>query len=74
MQKLIKSRLQQWIAGLPKYIKAYLLISVCESWVIYIQKTSYLYKCYENELNEFILSFGSQCTSLAHVRLISKTV
>lgn len=31
IQKLIKSQLQQWIAGLPKYIKAYLPISVCES-------------------------------------------
>jgi hypothetical protein len=31
MQKLIKSQLQQWIAGLPNYIKAYLPISVCES-------------------------------------------
>lgn len=30
-QKLIKSQLQQWIAGLPNYIKAYLPISVCES-------------------------------------------
>jgi hypothetical protein len=31
VQKLIKSHLQQWIAGLPNYIKAYLPISVCES-------------------------------------------
>ena len=31
IQKLIKSQLQQWIAGLPSYIKAYLPISVCES-------------------------------------------
>jgi hypothetical protein len=31
MQKLIKSQLQQWIAGLPNYIRAYLPISVCES-------------------------------------------
>lgn len=31
MQKLIKSQLQQWIAGLPNYIKAYLPFSVCES-------------------------------------------
>jgi hypothetical protein len=31
VQKLIKSQLQQWIAGLPNYIKAYLPISVCES-------------------------------------------
>lgn len=31
IQKLIKSQLQQWIAGLPNYIKAYLPISVCES-------------------------------------------
>jgi hypothetical protein len=32
IQKLIKGQLQQWIAGLPNYIKAYLPISVCESW------------------------------------------
>ncbi|MUV37072.1 hypothetical protein JNUCC1_00878 [Lentibacillus sp. JNUCC-1] len=31
MQQLIKSQLQQWIAGLPSYIKVYLPISVCES-------------------------------------------
>src|SRR5699024_10756444 len=31
MQQLIKSQLQQWIAGLPNYIKAYLPILVCES-------------------------------------------
>ncbi|MDD2496552.1 MAG: transposase [Desulfitobacteriaceae bacterium] len=31
MNKLIKSQLQQWFAGLPNYIKAYLPISVCES-------------------------------------------
>lgn len=31
VQKLIKSQLQQWIAGLPNYIKAYLPISGCES-------------------------------------------
>ena len=31
IQKLIKIQLQQWIAGLPNYIKAYLPISVCES-------------------------------------------
>ncbi|MCM3729526.1 transposase [Neobacillus cucumis] len=31
IQKLIKSQLEQWIAGLPNYIKAYLPISVCES-------------------------------------------
>lgn len=31
MQKLFKSQLQQWIAGLPNYIKVYLSISVCES-------------------------------------------
>ena len=31
IQKLIKSQLQQWIANLPNYIKAYLPISVCES-------------------------------------------
>ncbi|MGN7479011.1 IS4 family transposase [Solibacillus silvestris] len=30
LQKLIKSQLQQWIDGLPNYIKAYLSISVCE--------------------------------------------
>lgn len=30
IQKLIKSQLQQWIAGLPNYIKAYLSISLCE--------------------------------------------
>ncbi|MGG0716266.1 transposase [Robertmurraya massiliosenegalensis] len=30
VQKLIKSQLQQWIASLPKYIKAYLSISLCE--------------------------------------------
>src|SRR5699024_6482225 len=30
-QQLIKSQLQQWIAGLPNYIKVYLPISVCES-------------------------------------------
>lgn len=30
IQKLIKSQLQQWIDGLPNYIKAYLSISVCE--------------------------------------------
>jgi hypothetical protein len=30
IQKLIKSQLQQWIASLPNYIKAYLSISVCE--------------------------------------------
>jgi hypothetical protein len=30
IQKLIKSQLQQWINGLPNYIKAYLPISVCE--------------------------------------------
>ncbi|MCD8500596.1 MAG: IS4 family transposase, partial [Bacillaceae bacterium] len=29
--KLIKRQLQQWISGLPSYIKAYLPISVCES-------------------------------------------
>lgn len=29
--KLIQSQLQQWIAGLPKYIKAYLPILSCES-------------------------------------------
>jgi len=31
IQKLIKSQLQQWIAGLPNYIKVYLPISACES-------------------------------------------
>ncbi|WP_058306262.1 IS4 family transposase [Gracilibacillus massiliensis] len=31
VQKLIKSQVQQWIAGLPSYIRAYLPISVCES-------------------------------------------
>ncbi|ALX47495.1 transposase [Lentibacillus amyloliquefaciens] len=31
VQQLIKSQLQQWIAGLPNYIKVYLPISVCES-------------------------------------------
>lgn len=30
-RKLIKSQVQQWIAGLPNYIKVYLPISVCES-------------------------------------------
>ena len=31
MKKLIESQLQQWIEGLPSYIKAYLPISLCES-------------------------------------------
>lgn len=31
MNKLIQCQLDQWIAGLPNYIKAYLPISVCES-------------------------------------------
>jgi hypothetical protein len=31
INKFLKSQLQQWIAGLPNYIKAYLPISVCES-------------------------------------------
>ena len=31
IQKLIKSQLLQWIAGLPNYIKVYLPISDCES-------------------------------------------
>jgi len=31
VQKLIKSQIQHWIAGLPNYIRAYLPISVCES-------------------------------------------
>src|ERR1700719_23434 len=30
IQKLVKNQLQQWIAGLPNYIKAYLSISLCE--------------------------------------------
>ncbi len=30
IQKLIKSQLQQWITGLPSYIKVYLLISLCK--------------------------------------------
>nr|WP_257350398.1 hypothetical protein [Pseudalkalibacillus decolorationis] len=30
-KKLIKNRVQQWIVGLPNYIKGYLPISVCES-------------------------------------------
>jgi BMFP domain-containing protein YqiC len=30
IQKLIKSQLQQWIAGLPNYNKAYLPVSLCE--------------------------------------------
>ena len=31
LTKMIQSQLQQWIAGLPSYIKAYLPISCCES-------------------------------------------
>lgn len=31
IQKLIKSQLQQWVAGLPNYIKGYLPVSACES-------------------------------------------
>lgn len=31
IQKVIKSQLHYWFAGLPNYIKAYLPISVCES-------------------------------------------
>lgn len=31
IQTFIKKQLQQWIAGLPNYIKGYLPISVCES-------------------------------------------
>jgi len=31
IQKAIKSQLQQWIAGLPNYIKAYLPVLACES-------------------------------------------
>lgn len=30
LKKLIQSQLQQWIAALPNYIKAYLPISICE--------------------------------------------
>jgi DDE superfamily endonuclease len=30
IQKLVKNQLQQWIASLPNYIKAYLSISLCE--------------------------------------------
>ncbi|MCZ8516016.1 IS4 family transposase, partial [Paenibacillus filicis] len=30
ISKLIKSQLQQWIAGLPSFLKAYLPISSCE--------------------------------------------
>jgi len=31
IKKLIQSQLEQWIAALPSYIKAYLPISLCES-------------------------------------------
>lgn len=31
LSKLIRSQLQQWIDGLPNYIKAYLPVLVCES-------------------------------------------
>ncbi|TMN20808.1 IS4 family transposase [Lentibacillus cibarius] len=31
MKQLIKSQLQQWLAGLPNYIKAYLPVLTCES-------------------------------------------
>jgi hypothetical protein len=31
IKKIIENQLQQWIASLPSYIKAYLLISLCES-------------------------------------------
>jgi hypothetical protein len=31
IKKLIQSQLQQWISGLPSYIKVYLPISLCES-------------------------------------------
>ena len=31
IQKLIKNQVQQWVAGLPNYIKGYMSISVCES-------------------------------------------
>ncbi|MBE1555768.1 hypothetical protein H4683_002888, partial [Filibacter limicola] len=31
LKKLVENQLQQWMAGLPSYIKAYLPISVCES-------------------------------------------
>ena len=30
IQKIVKNQLQQWIAGLPNYIKAYFSISLCE--------------------------------------------
>lgn len=32
IKKLIQNQLEQWISGLPSYIKAYLPISLCESW------------------------------------------
>jgi hypothetical protein len=31
IRNMIKSQLQQWIAGLPNYIKAYLPVLTCES-------------------------------------------
>lgn len=31
LKKLVENQLQQWIAGLPDYIKAYLPITLCES-------------------------------------------
>lgn len=31
LKKLVENQLQQWLAGLPSYIKAYLPISPCES-------------------------------------------
>ncbi|MBE1555069.1 hypothetical protein H4683_002168, partial [Filibacter limicola] len=31
LKKQVENQLQQWMAGLPSYIKAYLPISVCES-------------------------------------------
>ena len=31
IEKLIQSQLEQWIFGLPSYIKTYLTISLCES-------------------------------------------
>jgi hypothetical protein len=31
IKKIIENQLQQWIASLPSYIKAYLPISLCES-------------------------------------------
>jgi len=31
IQQLIKNQVQQWVAGLPNYIKGYMTISVCDS-------------------------------------------